>query len=128
MLKHGESLLVWLGVSDLERACDFYAETLNLAVKHLDTQAGWAEFEHPHCSALLALQQIDPDELMPSGGATVVFDVPNLDKSMQNLEKAGVPFLTGKISMNGSQCATFIDPDGNNLQLRQKIKRKKPKK
>jgi len=125
MIKNGNGLLVWLGVSDLDRACDFYAETLGLEVLHMDTQAGWAEFSHPKTKARLALQQTDPEELMPSGGATVIFDVPQLNKTMKKLEKAGVPFLTGAISMNGFRIATFIDPDGNHLQLRESEDKKK---
>jgi len=118
MIEHGSTLVVWLGVSDLEKACDFYAETLGLKVALLDHQAGWAEFTHPHCGARLALQQVESDELMPSGGATVIFDVPDIELTMEQLEKGGVPFLTGVVPLNGHRVATFVDPDGNHLQLR----------
>jgi predicted enzyme related to lactoylglutathione lyase len=118
MIEHGNALVVWIGVSDLEKASDFYAETIGLQVAHLDQQAGWAEFVHPHCGARLALQQVDQDELMPSGGATVIFDVADIEKSMHALEKSGVPFLTGIINLDGHRLATFVDPDGNHLQLR----------
>lgn len=119
MIKHGRGVLVWLGVSDLAKACDFYAEMLGLEIKQMDMQSGWAEFVHPKCKTRIAFIETDPDELQPSGGASLVFDVPNLKESMKKLEKAGVPFLTGVINMNGHSFATFIDPDGNNLQLRE---------
>jgi predicted enzyme related to lactoylglutathione lyase len=126
MIEHGSTLVVWIGVTDLEKASDFYAETLGLQVALLDHQAGWAEFVHPHCGAHLALQEVDPEELMPSGGATVIFDVPDIEKTMQQLEKSGVPFLTGVIALNGHRLATFVDPDGNHLQLRDLTPTEKP--
>jgi len=119
MINHGRGILVWLGVSDLTKTCDFYAETLGLEMMHMDMQSGWAEFVHPNCQTRIAFVETDPDEIQPSGGASLVFDVPDLEECMKKLEKAGVPFLTGIISMNGHTFATFIDPDGNNLQLRE---------
>jgi len=119
MIMHGSGLIVWLGVSDLEKSCDFYADTLGLELRHLDHNEGWAEFAHPHCAARLLLRLTDKDEISPAGGATVVFDVLDIRQAMEQLQGGGVPFLTEVINHNSHLYATFIDPDGNHLQLRQ---------
>jgi predicted enzyme related to lactoylglutathione lyase len=112
-------LLVWFGVSDLPRACDFYGEVLGLSLAHLNDQVGWAEFRHPQSGARVGLRASDKEEIIPAGGATLVFDVQDLSVAMADLEKLGVPFLTGPMNLNGWRFATFIDPDGNQLQLRE---------
>jgi predicted enzyme related to lactoylglutathione lyase len=119
MIASGTGLMVWLSVSDLQRACDFYGEVLGLSLKHVNDQVGWAEFAHPQAGALLGLRLSEKDEIIPAGGATVVFDVDDLAAGMAELEQAGVPFLTGAMNLNGYRYATFIDPDGNQLQLRE---------
>jgi len=119
MAQAKKGLLVWLSVSDLDTACGFYADTLGLTLAHMDPQIGWAEFALPGSDGRVGLRETDEDEIIPAGGATLTFDVDNLEEIMGDLEKAGVMFITGVMSLNGHRFATFIDPDGNNLQLRQ---------
>ncbi|NLH47862.1 MAG: VOC family protein [Myxococcales bacterium] len=119
MLGEGTGVLVWLGVTQLQRACDFYGKTLGLVLDYQNDEAGWAELRHPASGTRVGLRLTDEDELNPAGGATLVFDVQNLKVSMRELEKQEVLFLTGEMNLNGFRFATFVDPDGNNLQLRQ---------
>lgn len=119
MFGDGTGVLVWFGVTQMQRACDFYGKTLGLALNHLNEDAGWAEFEVPHCGTRVGLRLTDEEEIYPAGGATLVFDVKNLKTAMRDLEKQNVLFLTGEMNLNGFRFATFVDPDGNNLQLRQ---------
>jgi predicted enzyme related to lactoylglutathione lyase len=119
MIGSAAGLLVWVGVSDLPRACDFYGEVLGLSLVHINDQVGWAEFRHPPSDARVGLRLSDKEEIIPAGGATLVFDVPELTAAMADLEQLGVPFLTGPMNLNGWRFATFIDPDGNQLQLRE---------
>lgn len=119
MVRANTRLLVWLSVSNLDAACGFYADTLGLTLSHMDPQIGWAEFELPSSAARVGLRETEQDEIIPAGGATLTFDVESLEETMAELEGAGVMFITGVMSLNGHRFATFIDPDGNNLQLRQ---------
>jgi predicted enzyme related to lactoylglutathione lyase len=119
MITPGSGMLVWLSVSDLQKACDFYGEVLGLALQHRNEDVGWAEFRHPHCGTRIGLRVCDKEEIIPAGGATLVFDVTDLRAAMEKLEGQDVPFLTGVMNLNGYSFATFIDPDGNQLQLRE---------
>jgi len=92
---------------------------LGLSLEHVNNEVGWAELHHPSCDARVGLRLTERDEIAPAGGATLAFDVENLEDAVTDMERQGVMFITGVMSLNGFRFATFVDPDGNNLQLRQ---------
>jgi predicted enzyme related to lactoylglutathione lyase len=107
--------LAWYSVTDLDRAKDFYGATLGL--KKTFEMPGWTEFSHAEdaVSVGLALAKDAPN---PSGGATVVFRVPDVDQARKNLETKGVRFEGEVEEIPGAvRIATFRDPFENRLQL-----------
>ncbi|MDP8223667.1 MAG: VOC family protein [Candidatus Lernaella stagnicola] len=119
MSNAGTGLLIWLSVSDLSTANNFYTELLGLKPVHVNQDVGWAELLHPGCGAHVGLRLAEKDEIIPAGGATLTFDVNDLENAVAGLERKGVTFITGVMNLNGYSFATFVDPDGNILQLRQ---------
>jgi len=109
--------LAWYPVTDLEKAKDFYGNTLGL--KKTFEMQGWAEFSHAPdgVSVGLALTDNPPP---PGGGATVVFRVPDIEAARRNLAKHGVSFEGEVKEIPGVvKLALFKDPFQNNLQLAQ---------
>ncbi len=113
MLKQLASVI--FSVRDLDRACDFYANSLGLKLAYRSKKTGWAEFDLG--SARLALQQREP-----SGGGTnplVSIRVANLEGTIATLKERGVQFMD-----NGAihdefygRWSNCLDIDGNVLNL-----------
>ena len=101
---------------DLDKARDFYGETLGLT-KNPNSTESWIEFETGNTTlALVSPEHLDaPFTPLPIG--SVVFRVPDVAEAKAKLEAAGVEF-TGE-SWDSGVChgAAFNDPDGNGLAL-----------
>ena len=110
---------VYYFVSDVSKAVLFYKETLGLKV--LDQDDYWAAISLN--GVRLGLHKANANEFLKSSekraGATVTLNVTNIDEAFNSLKNKGVKF-TGEISRNpwGSH-VSFVDPDGNLLDLRQ---------
>jgi predicted enzyme related to lactoylglutathione lyase len=107
--------LAWYPVADMDRAKDFYGNTLGL--KKTYEMQGWAEFSHTEdgVSVGLSLTKETPD---PNGGATVVFQIPDMEQARQSLAGRGVHFEGEIKEIPGVvRLATFRDPFQNRLQL-----------
>ena len=102
---------VWLPVTDLGRAVEFYRDSLGLEVAEQD--GDWAE-------VTAGDQRIGLNEgESPSGdgGAVIAFGVDDLDSTVEELKGKGVNF-TGEVSDHPwGKIAPFQDADGNDLQL-----------
>src|SRR4051794_21117404 len=81
--------LAWYSVTDMDRAKDFYGNVLGLK-KTFEAQ-GWAEFSHAAGNMSVGLA-LNPEPPRQTGGATVVFRVPDLEQARLNLAKHGVQF------------------------------------
>jgi predicted enzyme related to lactoylglutathione lyase len=110
---HGVSV-VWLPVTDIGRAVDFYSGTLGLDVR--DQQEQWAELETGGLT--IGLNARDEESPAGEGGAVVAFRPQgSLEDAVQELSGKGVEFA-GDISEHPwGRVAVFKDPDGNDLQL-----------
>ena len=103
---------IWLPVSDMGRAIDFYRDTLGLEV--LEQDADW--------SMVTAGDQrigLNADE-SPKGsaGAVVAFGVDgDLEHAVEELKAKGVEFPAEISEHHWGRIATFRDPDDNDLQL-----------
>ena len=106
--------LSWYQVKDMEAAKQFYGGVLGL--KKTFEMDGWVEFSHSAEAASIGLSQATGDE--PSGGATVVLRVPDIDKARKDLAGQGVNFEGEIQEIPGVvRLSTFRDPSGNKLQL-----------
>lgn len=110
---HGVSV-VWLPVTDMQRAIDFYSTKLGLEVSRQEDE--WAELTANGLK--IGLNARDEETPGGEGGAVIAFEPEGgLDGAVDELSGAGVSF-EGDISEHPwGRIAAFTDPDGNALQL-----------
>ena len=105
--------LVYLFVTDMDRAVVFYRDTLGLALEY---RAGddWAQFEAG--AIKLGLHAAASGEARPGG--TVAFTVADLETSRAGLAADGVSIgHEGGGERGEPRFVEFADPDGNALAL-----------
>jgi predicted enzyme related to lactoylglutathione lyase len=101
---------------DLERAAEFYGETLGLRPSRGSSER-WREFELGNVSlALIPIEMLGRDDFTPNI-APIAIRVPDVAEARQKLEAAGVEFPIETIDSGVCHIAPFRDPDGNALQL-----------
>jgi predicted enzyme related to lactoylglutathione lyase len=106
--------LVFYWVTDMQRAVSFYRDVLGLKLLRQDS-ATWAEFDAG--GRRFALHSAGDGQPVGGGGATAVFTVDDLNGARSELEARGVQFVhEGDVEGYG-RFASFIDPDGNSVQL-----------
>ncbi|QEC47410.1 VOC family protein [Baekduia soli] len=105
---------VWLPVSDMDRALDFYGETLGLKVTKHD--GDWSEVESD--GTTIGLNAKPSESPAGDGGALIAFGTDGeLEDEVERLKGQGVAFA-GEISEHAwGRIVPFKDPDGNDLQL-----------
>jgi predicted enzyme related to lactoylglutathione lyase len=114
MLEGIHSVLIW--TEDLQRLLPFYRDVLGL--KPQMENEGFVAFEAA-TGAALALgthsdvkgRSRDPNRVM------VDFQVDDCGAEYERLSKRGVEFVRAPSKEDGVIIATFVDPDGNILQL-----------
>ena len=113
MLRGVDHVYYW--TADMDRAAAFYSEVLGLELVRRSGDA-WAEFDGGPIR--LALHAVHEGEPVPTGGATAVFEVDDLDDAMALLNGRGVAVDQHIGEVEGfARFASFLDPDGNTLQL-----------
>ena len=115
----GDLIGVTVWTDDLERLVEFYRDTLGLALR--GSHHGWANFAFGEMRLNLGLHdQVhgpskDPYRVMLS------FCVDNIQSEYGRLSEQGVEFIRVPEKEDwGGMVATFLDPDGNVLQLLEK--------
>jgi predicted enzyme related to lactoylglutathione lyase len=107
-------------VTDQERAKRFYTDQVGFQLLFEATfgeQLRWIQVG-PGSGASLAL--VTWFDAMPAGSLRgLVFECENLDADYAAMSGRGVEFSGPPTSQPGGVFATFIDPDGNRLSLRQ---------
>jgi len=104
----------WFSVKDFEQAKKFYGETMGL--KKTFEMEQWAEFAGGEGEATIGVAVNSHSGEEP--GATVVLQVPDIDRERKRLESRGVAFEGKTEEIPGVvKLATFRDPSGNRLQL-----------
>jgi catechol 2,3-dioxygenase-like lactoylglutathione lyase family enzyme len=106
--------LVFYWVSDMERAVSFYRDVLGLKLLRQDS-ATWAEFDAG--GHRFALHSVGDGQPVSAGGATAVFAVGDLDRARAELARRGVEFQHEGDVESYARFASFVDPDGNPVQL-----------
>lgn len=106
--------VVWLPVTEIDRAVGFYRDTLGLEVESQDGE--WAMVR----AGALRLGLNARESPSGDGGAVVAFDPDaGIEAAVEQLRRDGVEFA-GEISEHPwGRLASFKDPDGNDLQLYQ---------
>ena len=102
-------------VTDVERATEFYRDTLGLEQV---SEGGWPEFQ---LGENVSLYLIDPTNIGSSfqgpHTAHIALRVPNVEESRAELEGRGVGFDGETLDTGVCRMAFFKDPDGNQLML-----------
>jgi catechol 2,3-dioxygenase-like lactoylglutathione lyase family enzyme len=100
---------------DMDASVAFYRDVLGLSLR---TRAGedWAEFDV--AGTTVALHGMREGHPPPQGGATVVFEVDDLEGEMDALRGKNVTFDGDVAEVPGyGRFVSFRDPDGNILQI-----------
>src|SRR5262245_11027686 len=86
-------------VEDSERARAFYEQTLGLQRGSASSNGVWTEYDLPGGGCLALFKHPDPAQRSAggSGGATIAFEVDDLDRLMAELKAKDVAFTTGVI-------------------------------
>lgn len=101
-------------VDDMQKSVSFYRDQLKLPVKFQDGDK-WTQFDVKGQS--LAIATPAPQQVNPGEGATVVFEVDDLDQQRQELTTAGIA-VGDVVSMGGhGSFFTVRDPAGNLVQF-----------
>jgi predicted enzyme related to lactoylglutathione lyase len=107
---------VALSTKDLDKAIEFYGQTLGLPMSvHLD-ERNYAEFE----TGNLTLSVIDAEKMGMTHqvrGHEIALHVDDVATARQTLESRGVEFRGETLDTGVCHMALFSDPDGNPLML-----------
>lgn len=115
MLRRVENAHYW--TRNMDEAVAFYRDVLGL---DLATRSGedWAEFEVG--GTTVALHGTRPGHAPPQAGATIVFEVDDLDAAVRSLRSRGVELDGDLAETPTGRFVSFRDPDGNVLQVFQR--------
>jgi catechol 2,3-dioxygenase-like lactoylglutathione lyase family enzyme len=111
---------VFFNVDDMEKAVSFYRDKLGLPVKY--ESADWVELDADNVTIALRRFGSGPEgrpELDVGEGATLVFEVDDLEATQAELQAQGVEFLGGIFEYGAVRLAAFEDLNGNVLQIYQ---------
>jgi predicted enzyme related to lactoylglutathione lyase len=112
MLKRVHNAHYW--TRQMDAGVAFYRDVLGLPLvaRHGDD---WAEFDVG--GVRIALHGTREGHAPPTEGATVVFEVEDLDATIARLRERGVPLVGEVVDVPGTgRFVSFRDPDGNLLQ------------
>src|SRR4051795_224061 len=105
---------VWLPVTDMDRALQFYGETLGL--RETERDSDWSAFDAN--GLMIGLNGSKEESPHGDGGALVAFQPEGeLEAEVERLRGVGVEFPDGISEHPWGRIVPFKDPDGNDLQL-----------
>ena len=109
--------VVSISVTDLDRAREFYRDTLGLGPPLYDLpEAGWIEFSTGANGGNLSVTTAEPG-WRPSFGKTIVLNVPDCQLAVAELRRRGVRCDEPVVFSGFVTYAGFYDPFGNRLQM-----------
>jgi catechol 2,3-dioxygenase-like lactoylglutathione lyase family enzyme len=122
--EYSENLTISVGVSDLEKAIEWYGDVLGLELVYKLDQQGWCEMATATKGVTIGLGQ--SEDLKP-GGPTPTFGVVDIDVARKHLESNDVRFDADTYEIEGMvKLCMFYDPDGNSYMLAQSLTERIP--
>jgi catechol 2,3-dioxygenase-like lactoylglutathione lyase family enzyme len=116
-------------VKDLDRAREFYGNTLGVRVEMLDAENGLMSLHHAEGRETLVYAKPDHS---PANYTILNFEVDDIDAAVDELAASGVEFerydgapqdekgiMRGRAANRGPDIAWFTDPSGNILSVLQ---------
>jgi catechol 2,3-dioxygenase-like lactoylglutathione lyase family enzyme len=107
---------VTLMVADMDRAVEFYAQTLGLELK-VRYGNDWAEVAAPGITLGLHQAMGVVARADPNIGISIGLEVDDIEAAVKELGGKGVVFPSGIRETNDLREASFVDPDGASLYL-----------
>ena len=115
----GDLIGVTVWTEDLERLVQFYRDTLGLTLR--DRHNGWANFAFGEMRLNLGFHDQVSGEAKDPYRIMLSFSVDDISAEYDRLSGQGVEFIRVPEKEDwGGMVATFVDPDGNVLQLLEK--------
>ena len=114
---------VFFNVDDMDKAVAFYRDKLGLPVKY--QSADWVELDAGNVTIALRRYGSGPEgrpELGVGEGATLVFEVDDIETAKAELKGRGVEFIGGVFEYGAVKLAAFEDLHGNVLQIYQHVR------
>jgi predicted enzyme related to lactoylglutathione lyase len=109
--------VVSISVTDLDRAREFYRDTLGLGTPLYDLpEAGWIEFSTGSDAGNLSVTLARPG-WQPSTGTTIVLNVADCHAAAAELRRRSVTCDDPVVFPGFVTFASFYDPFGNRLQM-----------
>lgn len=106
-------------VVDSARARDFYERVLGLKRGLASPDGVWTEYDLPLGGCLALFKHPMPDLAMKPGGASVAFEVRDLDDLNAKLKAAGVKFRGDVVHGPRCRMSNIQDTEGNHIILHQ---------
>lgn len=114
-----------LGVTDLDKAIEWYREVLGCELIYRVDDLGWCELATAVTKVTIGLSEVE--HVPHGGGATLTFGVADVDVERRTLEARGVRFEGPTQTHEGMvRLATFYDLDDNPFMLAQDLQRGAP--
>ena len=104
-------------VKDTARARAFYEDTLGLRVGSHSDNGVWTEYDLPGGGCLALFKHPDPKAAAAPGGASIAFEVDDLDVLVARLKSAGVKFTSEDVESPVCRMALLQDTEGNTIIL-----------
>jgi catechol 2,3-dioxygenase-like lactoylglutathione lyase family enzyme len=116
---YNENLTISVGVSDLDKAIEWYEDVLGFELVYKLDKYGWCELATATKHVTIGLGQTE--EVKP-GGTTPTWGVKDIDTARKHLESKDVRFDGDTYEIEGMvRLAMFYDPDGNSYMLAESL-------
>lgn len=106
-------------VEDPMRARAFYEDVLGLTRANGSTDGTWTEYDLPGGGCLALFRHPNPAFASTPGGASIAFEVADLDALNERLAAAGVVYKGGVIKGPHCRMSNIVDSEGNGIILHQ---------
>jgi predicted enzyme related to lactoylglutathione lyase len=106
-------------VEDPARARSFYEDVLGFTRGLSSPDGTWTEYDLPGGGCLALFRHPDPTQRKPGGGASVAFEVADLDALNVRLKAAGVKYHGDIIHGPNCRMSNIVDSEGNGIILHQ---------
>lgn len=114
--------LSWVTVKNYENSKRFFEEKLGLELEEAADEHGWLELRGEDGGMILGVAQAQDHGPEAGTNAIVSMTVENIEEAIAEFKKRGVKFIDEMVEIPGHvKMITFIDPDGNNFQLVEKL-------
>ncbi|MDX2086961.1 MAG: VOC family protein [Kofleriaceae bacterium] len=106
-------------VEDPKRARNFYEDVLGFTRGLAAPNGQWTEYDLPGGGCLALFLPPKPEYKRGTGGASIAFEVSDLDYTRGRLQAAGVRFMGDIIHGPHCRMQNILDSEGNSIILHQ---------